>query len=97
MDNPDSYSFKSFGSNLKERESTFFRSTELCNEINNYTFFSFVSDAKPNSDIGHHIVEVYTSHTLKHTPGRTPLTSDQLVAEAATCKTHNEQNRLISD
>jgi hypothetical protein len=40
--------------------------------------------------------EVSRLHTMRHTHGRTPWTSDQLVAEAATLTTHNKHKRWTS-
>jgi hypothetical protein len=52
-----------------------------------------------NLGIGGHIVEVYISHTFRHThthtqPVRLLWTSDQLVTEAITYTTHNKQGDL---
>jgi hypothetical protein len=47
----------------------------------------------PNTGLDRLVVEVSRSHTIRHIPQTVGLlwTSDQPVAEAATCKTHNKQ------
>jgi hypothetical protein len=51
-----------------------------------------------NKGLGCLVVEVSRSHTIRHLPQTVGLlwTSDQLVAEAATYKTHNKQKGRTS-
>jgi len=51
-----------------------------------YITYSSVAQ-QANSGLGDLTVDVATSHTITHTPGRTP--SDQLAAEAVTYATQN--------
>jgi len=51
----------------------------------------------PNFCLGRLIVEISRSHTVRHAyPLRLLWTSDQSVAEAATCRAHNEHKRQTS-
>ena len=48
---------------------------------------------QPNLGLGHLIVDVIRSHTIRHTLGRIPpCKSDQPITEAATYTTHNKHN-----
>ena len=54
---------------------------------------------QPNSGLGHFIVKVSRSHTIRHThthPVELLSTSDQLVVEAITYSTHNKHKRQTS-
>jgi hypothetical protein len=55
--------------------------------------FFFGGAKQPKSDLGHLIVEVSTSHTIKCTcPVGLLCMCDQLIAEAATYRTRNKHN-----
>jgi hypothetical protein len=55
------------------------------NDRNMTNTIPFSVAQRPNSGLGHYIVEVSRSHTIRHTqPVGLLCTGDQLVAEAAT-------------
>jgi hypothetical protein len=57
---------------------------------------SFSVVPQPNSILGRLIIEVSRPHTIRHIHAVGPLwTSDQLVGEDATYKTHNKQKTCI--
>jgi hypothetical protein len=75
---------------------------QLCNNHLNFeTFYNSLLTPspvaqQPNSGLGHLIVEVSRSHTIRHTHTHQVgllWTSDKLVAEAATYTTHNKHKK----
>jgi hypothetical protein len=57
---------------------------------NKPTLYFFCVAQQPHSGLGRLIVDVSSSHTIRHTrPVGLVRTSDQLVVETATHKTHN--------
>jgi hypothetical protein len=67
----------------------------VCAVVGLYLTFCFSVVQQPNSGLGRLTVEVSRSHTPIHLVGL-PSTSDKVVAEAATYKTHNRYKRRTS-